>query len=98
MTQSPSEESRKRSEEALKQLPDEYHKNFAAQIGQIANMLPEAGLHAPSDEVHIVVHFSSSTYKELETLAGGSSIADALHEAIALSKWFHDALKSGAKI
>ena len=52
-----------------------------------------------SDEVRIaLIAFSSSTYKELEALAGGGSIADALRDAIDISKWFNEALKEGAKI
>lgn len=95
MTQSPSEEYPKGLEEILGTLPDEYTKNFAAAL---AAMRPKVGSNDPSDEVHLFVHLSSSTYKELETLARGGSIADAFREAIALSKWFNDTLKSGAKI
>ncbi len=45
----------------------------------------------------VSVNFSPSTYKALEDLAEekGGSMADALRDAIAISKWFHKAQEDG---
>jgi metal-responsive CopG/Arc/MetJ family transcriptional regulator len=44
--------------------------------------------------------FSQSTYDALKQLANerNESMADALRDAIALSKWFHDVQSRGGKI
>lgn len=53
------------------------------------------------DEVkRVSANFSASTYQALEELAKakGGSMADALRDAIALSKWFKDTQARGDKI
>ena len=52
----------------------------------------------PGDEVSLTITFALSTYKELEGLAEGGTISEALRDAIALSKWFKTTLKVGDKI
>lgn len=45
-----------------------------------------------------IIDFSPSTYKALQELAGGSSIGEALRDAIALSKLYTDLIRDGDKI
>lgn len=46
----------------------------------------------------VSVHFSDQTYKVLKELANGGSIADAIRDAIALTKWFKDTQNEGKTI
>jgi len=46
----------------------------------------------------VTMHFAPDTYQALVELAEGGSIADALRDAIALSKWFKDVRESGAEV
>jgi hypothetical protein len=53
---------------------------------------------AATDEARLTSDFAPSTYQALLELAEGSSLPDALRDAIALSKWFKDTRETGARI
>jgi len=59
--------------------------------------MPDANQGEPK---RIAATLAPSTYAALQELAEarGSSMADALRDAIALSKWFRDTQASGANI
>jgi hypothetical protein len=57
-----------------------------------------AALNPEVGKKRISVDFSNETYEVLKELAKGGSIADALRDAIALTKWFKDTQNEGKTI
>lgn len=62
---------------------------------------PQSSSSTKTNDVERVVNFSKSTFdalQELANLKNHGSIADALRDSIALSKWFSDNIKDSDKV